>query len=226
MNVIARKLKSLLFKPLSYAYRKYSRKERTTRVAGIKLTVLPGVFNPRLFFSTKFMMRYIEQYHLQDKHVLDVGSGSGALAIAAAVKGAKVVAIDINQLAVDNTVKNALLNKLDLQVLRSDLWKDLPLQTFDMVLVNPPYYPKSPTNKEELAWYCGDNFQYFDCFFNGLGSFIHSKTKVIMILSEDCEIESIGSIAEKNSFEMVLAKRKRVCWEINYIFYIRQKSHG
>ncbi len=55
--------------------------------------------------------------NLMGKRVLDLGCGTGILAIAAALKGAHpVVAVDIDPRAVEVTRKNARLNNLELEI--------------------------------------------------------------------------------------------------------------
>jgi release factor glutamine methyltransferase len=73
--------------------------------------------------------------------VLDVGTGTGAIALALAdeVPGIEVVATDVSPEALSLARENALLNALDVQFLRRDLFDGLPPGPFDLVVSNPPY---------------------------------------------------------------------------------------
>jgi release factor glutamine methyltransferase len=78
------------------------------------------------------------QTHLR---VLDVGTGTGAIALALAdeVPGVEVVATDVSPEALSLARENALSNSLDVQLLQSDLFEGLPPGPFDLVVSNPPY---------------------------------------------------------------------------------------
>ena len=76
--------------------------------------------------------------------VLDIGTGSGAiaLAIAAECPAAAVTAVDSNQAALRLAADNARLAGLATRLvfIQSDLFAELdPLHTFDLILSNPPY---------------------------------------------------------------------------------------
>ena len=76
-------------------------------------------------------------------HVLDVGTGSGAIALAIADEhaGAEVTAIDSSTDALEVALANAAAAELDGRVrfLRHDLTEGLDLGEFDVVVSNPPY---------------------------------------------------------------------------------------
>ena len=81
--------------------------------------------------------------------VLDVGTGSGNIAVSIAkyIKHAHVTAIDISQDALDVAEKNARMNSVDSQILFSltnifDSTNDLFRKRFDLLVSNPPYIPK------------------------------------------------------------------------------------
>jgi HemK-related putative methylase len=74
--------------------------------------------------------------------VLDVGTGSGLLAIAAAKEGCDVDAIDINPRALRFAKHNAAINEVgkNIHFLRGDVFPPF-LRKYDIVLSNPPFIP-------------------------------------------------------------------------------------
>ena len=73
------------YKPL---LEKYLSRKRTYRYNGFRLEIPPEVFHPGFFFSTRFLMRHLAQFRLQNKSFLELGAGSGLIAIHAAKEGA------------------------------------------------------------------------------------------------------------------------------------------
>ena len=74
--------------------------------------------------------------------VLDVCTGSGAVAIAAALGGARsVTAVDVSRRAVLTARINARLNGVRVEAIRGDLLGATPGRRFDVITSNPPYLP-------------------------------------------------------------------------------------
>jgi release factor glutamine methyltransferase len=73
--------------------------------------------------------------------VLDVGTGTGAIALALAdeLPGADVVATDASRDALALARENAALTGLDVELVESDVNDGLPPGPFDLVVSNPPY---------------------------------------------------------------------------------------
>ncbi len=125
-----------------------------------KFKVSPAVLIPRP--ETEELVELILK-KLQDKtnlQLLDVGTGSGCLAISLQkeLKLAKVTAIDISEEALQIAVENATaleaaiqFNKLDF--LEESNWETLP--AYDVLVSNPPYIPQSEEKilDEEVAAY-------------------------------------------------------------------------
>lgn len=74
-------------------------------------------------------------------NVLDLCTGSGHLAIVAALAGASAVAVDVSRRAVLSTRVNALLNGVRVTALRGDLFEPVAARRFDVIVSNPPYLP-------------------------------------------------------------------------------------
>lgn len=80
--------------------------------------------------------------------VLDLCTGSGAIAIAVAKKsGAKVVATDVSESALKLAKENALLNGADIEFVRSDMFAELKDEKFDVIISNPPYIKSADIDK-------------------------------------------------------------------------------
>lgn len=195
----------------------YYSKPRKYRYGDSFAWVHPEVFPPRLTLSTRLLLDFISGFDLHDKIFLELGCGSGIISIQATKKGAITTSTDINETALDFLRKSASENKVPITVLYSDLFENLQGRSFDYILINPPYYPKNPKSVREMAWFCGEGFEYFGRLFAQLPGFIKGN-QVFMILSEDCDLNTIQAIASKNRicFETVL--EKTVFAEKNYIF--------
>jgi release factor glutamine methyltransferase len=201
-------------------YRKYVSTTRPFRYKNIHILVQPGVFYPGFIISTKFFLEHIGRIDLGGKTLLELGAGSGIISLLAASKGAMVTASDINPASVQNIRKNALLNKAELRVIESDLFENIPGSDFDFIIIAPPYYPRDPVDYAERAWYCGSNFEYYERLFQQLPGFYHHQTQVLMILSDDCNIQKIQEIGERNGFGFSLVEQKRKLGEWNFIYRI------
>lgn len=110
------------------------------RFAGLRLVVPPGVYAP--CSDTAFLADSLPD--VNGARVLELCSGSGALALTAAARGAtRVVAVDRSARAVAAARVNARLNRLGhVEVRRGDLFRALePHERFDLIVANPPYLP-------------------------------------------------------------------------------------
>jgi len=77
------------------------------------------------------------------RSVLDIGSGSGCVAIAIArnLPAAAVVSVDISQEALDLAHRNADLNGVNVDFRQGSLFGAVQGEQFDLIVSNPPYIP-------------------------------------------------------------------------------------
>ena len=214
------RLKKITSPFLQWWFKKYYSKPRLFSYQDIEITISPGVFPPEYTFSTKILLKHLETLDLNGKTFLELGCGSGIISLVAAKKDALVTATDINENALNQLEKSAIKNGLNLQIVKSDLFKNITESHFDYIFINPPYYPKEPNSIEESAWFCGENFDYFVKLFQQLPIFVESNSNIVIILSKDCNIEKIQTIAQNNHLDLNLFNTEKSFWETNHLFRI------
>lgn len=114
----------------------------------LKIKVTPPILIPRPE-TEEWVHQLIEKMSLhttQIKKILDIGTGSGAIALSLAQKfpNAEIWAIDINQAALRLAKENAEFNNIkNVKFLLSDLFEKISNEKFDIIVSNPPYIPES-----------------------------------------------------------------------------------
>ncbi|MFE7094737.1 HemK2/MTQ2 family protein methyltransferase [Streptomyces erythrochromogenes] len=124
-----------------------------------RLYVPPGVYRPQA--DTGLLARALAHEGIgPDTDVMDIGTGSGVLALLAASRGARVTAVDVSWRAVAAARLNGVRLGLPLHVLHGDFAAVTPGSRFDVVVANPPYVPSPmadpPEHGPERAWEGGD----------------------------------------------------------------------
>ena len=202
------------------AFDTYHIKNRSYTYEGIEVKISAEIFPPHFTISTKIFLEYIKTLNLKGKSLLELGCGSGIISLFAASKGANVTASDINNVAIETLKEASKKNNINLNAIYSDLFEELTTYNFDYIIINPPYYPKTPQNIKEQAWFCGEDFEYFKKLFKQLPR--HIALHTWMILSEDCDIEHIKKLALENGLSFELIFKKSVAKEKNFIFNIQK----
>lgn len=202
----------------------YYRKPRKFSYQNIEVLVHPEVFPPHLTLSTKILLDFISEIDIQNKTFLELGCGSGIISLFASKKGAIVTASDINKTALEYLEEASKKQQLKLQCIASDLFENINEKHFDFIIINPPYYPKNPESIKEKAWFCGEDFEYFKNLFQQIPVYLSEENTTFMILSEDCEIEKIKSIATQNGIDFQRVFSTKKAGELNFIFRLTTKQ--
>lgn len=127
---------------------------------GLELQVSAGVLIPRPETERLVEIALELLRPVQRPLVIDVGSGSGAIALAIAHErpDARVVASDIDTAALELTTRNAQASGLTLEVISSDLLSEPSLARLatgaSLIACNPPYLPSSDRAEvpPEVRW--------------------------------------------------------------------------
>ncbi len=122
--------------------RRAMRLVRVRRTAGLDVVVLPGVLDPGVFFSSEVLVDALRASVPIGGSVLDLGTGSGIGAVAAAEAGAaRVVAVDIDPTAADcarmNVARHGVAPRVEVRL--GDLFRPVAGERFDIIAFNPPF---------------------------------------------------------------------------------------
>ena len=131
MDAVQKRIKRI---PLAYIFGK-------TNFFGYDFEVDENVLIPRL--DTEVLIEKLIQIvgrNNENAKILDIGTGSGAIAIVLQKEtGAEVTAIDISEQALKLAKRNAKTNGADVLFIKSNLFDNIPNLKFDFIVSNPPY---------------------------------------------------------------------------------------
>ena len=150
------------------------------------ITAEPGVYAPQ-HDSVLLLLHALRESSLPaGAQVLDLCTGSGILAIGAALLGAgHIVALDISADAVKCAQTNAVDSGVRIDVRQGDLSDALLAGPFDVVICNPPYVPAEPSNEHVLAWDAGiDGRLLLDPLCRNAGLLLRKGGFVLIVHSE------------------------------------------
>jgi release factor glutamine methyltransferase len=111
----------------------------TREFYGLDFEITPDVLTPRV--ETEQMVEWAIQYASQNSRLIDIGTGSGAIAIAIAKHrpDLDITATEISDRELGVARRNAAKHGVNLHFIVSDLWSALASQAFDAVVTNLPY---------------------------------------------------------------------------------------
>jgi release factor glutamine methyltransferase len=134
----------------------------------LELEVGNGVFIPRPETESVVQLGLDFISTIETPRVLDIGTGSGAIAISIATEHPtpEVVAVEKSPVAFQFAQRNISKNKASVELLLGDFEElELPEQSFDLVISNPPYIPLGAVPRDpevrdhdpKLALYSGED---------------------------------------------------------------------
>lgn len=210
MNALTRRLTLLGHRVRRPWYQRRLARVSLEEIDGFSFVVLPTVFNPVLLRTGAVLARHAGEWVRgsgRPLRALDLGTGSGASAVLAAARGARVVAVDLNPEAVRCARINAMLNRLEgaIDVRYGDLFAPVSGERFDLVTFNPPFFRGIPRDDADLAWRSPDVLERFAA---GLPEALAPGGTAFLCLSTDGAGRELREDLARRGFlvEAVLAK--------------------
>ncbi len=179
----------------------------------IKIEIMEGVYKPE---EDSYLL--ISSIEINGKKALDMGCGCGIIALHLAKNGCEVVAVDINEKAVENTIKNARINQINLRCFKSNLFSNIN-EKFDMIAFNPPYLP---TKNEDIAWDGGKNGkEIIEKFLREAKNYLNKDGVIYMVMNSLNKVDKIIKKFRKYEFEKI--SEKRFFFEVIYVYRIKPR---
>lgn len=187
----------------------YTNTERMYAYKDIIVKVKPGVAHPGFFYSTNFLLEFLEFINFRRKKILEIGSGSGLISIVAAKDGANVTAIDICPLAVKNTDANIILNRQKIlegngnaKTILSDLFENVPAGIYDILLIDQSTFRKNSLKNENWSSMLNQKLEYFQTLFSKCRNFMDKESEMYIVLPGKFDFKTLQSMSKENGIKM------------------------
>jgi len=198
-----------------------TQQESSVVIEGIRVQICPQVFNPIIGRTTQFFIQNMKIHSTQK--VLEIGTGSGVIAAAAARVTQYVTATDVNPYAVQCARTTMRLNGVEnrINVLLGDLYSPVHEETFDVILFNPPYFNFDAQSWMALAWSAGSNYELLDRFFTDARNVLSRTGEIQILLSSATPLRHIISLIKKAGFKIQVIASRRILGVLERIFLVR-----
>lgn len=203
-------------------YHRFRPGPRFVEVLGEKFVVLPSVFSPVGTYSTELVARNLSAK--EGEEVLDVGCGSGVLAVLAAKRGAVVVAVDASEEAVLCTQVNAALHGVSQRVeaIVGDLYEPVAGRRFDLIISNPPYLPLEPRDELDKLWCCGNDLGLLRRLIAGIPEHLKSGGRALFTFSSLTGLDGVHQIVSEHNLEWSVVDELRT--PLDTIFLVEARA--
>lgn len=180
----------------------------------LRLSVLRDVYEPS--DDSFLLMRHVPRF--SRGRVLDVGTGCGIQAIAAAEKAERILATDINphalECARENAKANGVLEKIEFR--KSDLFERIGAdERFDLIVFNPPYLPtteeETTSGPLDAAWNGGrDGRRVIDRFLRSFARHLAEGGELLLLHCDLADTDKTVRVLRGRGFEVEVLEEQKV----------------
>ena len=193
-----------------------------TSFMDLEFKVNSSVLIPRP--ETEELVMLMLKEDLDGKEILDVGTGSGCIAISLAknLPNSKVSALDISKDALEVARENAKLNNVNIEFIHADIFEYQSYKKYDIIVSNPPYVSESEKifmkknvlhYEPELALFVKDNqkLKYYEYILNLANNILKNQGFIFFEINENYinNLKSVCNLNGFNSINFILDLNKR-----------------
>jgi len=173
---------------------------------GSDLTVFPNVFSPKYFNNTKWYAEKLPKI-IGKGSLLEIGTGTGAIAFYCNQNGASVIATDINKDAYDCAKFNFENMNCKIQIYLGDVYEPIPKNTkVDFIFWNHPYNNSSYVINDNLIL-AGFDYKYNSLrkYIKGANLFLNNPNKGLLLGSGgQADLKTIFDISTEYGYRLKL----------------------
>ncbi|PYC88406.1 methyltransferase [Streptomyces tateyamensis] len=174
----------------------------------------PGVYPPQ--GDTALLAECVRREPLDGRsRVLDLCTGTGAVALTAARTGARVTAVDLSWRAVVTAWCNSRLHRRRIRLRRGDLLAPVTGGRFELVTANPPYVPVDPQGAgaapaAALAWDAGpDGRLVLDRICRAVAPVLAPGGSVLIVQSALADVSATLALLREGGLRASVVARRR-----------------
>ena len=178
-----------------------------------------SIYEPRE--DSILLERYVRQY--AKGHVLDIGTGSGIQAIAAAanINVKSVLATDVQRTVIEYCKKHVRHTKI--KFLQSDLFGNIKGK-FDTIIFNPPYLPFELKLKDLTIEGGKKGYEVIEKFISEVNKFLSRNGIILMVFSSLTKKEKVEEFIKNNLLDFKELERLHIFFEDIHAYLLRKND--
>ena len=182
------------------------------QILGKNIPLLPGVFSPKYFSDVKWFAKEVPRI-VGKRSFLEIGTGTGVIALFVALSGAKkLMATDINPVAVRNAERTFGLHRIEASVRLGNVFAPIrKSEKFDVIFWNHPFHfsDEKPKSMLERGGY-DHQYKSLRAFFAGAKNHLAPGGEVLLGTSKNARLDLIRRFAREYGYRTSLLKQEAI----------------